>query len=70
MWNSIEQIAAQRGETVDQAAASLGVSLKQLRRVATGSSFGSKAFWRRMVEWSGGKITPNDVLPLGKERAS
>lgn len=59
MIEHIKKIAAEKGMTFEQAAAHFGLSRYQLRRIALGSSPGSVEFWRAMIKWSSGAITPD-----------
>ncbi len=59
MLNEIKSIATGKGQTFEQAAAHFGMSRYQLRRIALGTSPGSVDFWREMIKWSSGRVTPN-----------
>jgi len=60
MIEKIKKIAAKKGKTFEQVAAQdFGISRYQLRRIALGQSPGSVRFWREMIKWSSGRITPD-----------
>lgn len=66
MKDELIAIASEKGQTLAEAAAEIGVSRRQLERIAkrlegngTKATFGTLRFWRGMVRWSGGRITPD-----------
>jgi len=59
MLDEIKEIAGQKGQTFQDVARQIGVSRFTLYRVANSETVGSRDFWNGMIEWSGGKITPD-----------
>ncbi len=59
------------GATLDEAAAGIGMtSAATLSRIENGKGNPSADLMRRIAEWSGGTITPNDlVLPQSEAAA-
>lgn len=74
MIEQIKKIAALKGQTFEQVAADFGLSRYQLRRIALGQSPGSVEFWRKMIKWSSGQITPDarfkDEIDAAREDAA
>lgn len=62
MWDLWKQIAAEKGQTVEQAAGACGVSRWAVWRILSGRVRGGAGFWERTIRWSGGRITPNDLF--------
>lgn len=62
MLDRLKTIAARRGLSLGQAANQIGVSLRQLRRILDRDSFGSIDVWCRIIQWSRGELTPNDLF--------
>jgi transcriptional regulator with XRE-family HTH domain len=62
MMHKVKSIASERGQSFEQVAAETEVSRGQLYRICRGRSGGSPRFWRAMIRWSDGRITPNDFF--------
>lgn len=56
------------GVTLDQAAAAIGdTTAATLSRVENRKVSPSADLMRRIAEWSGGKVTPNDLIGISGE---
>lgn len=69
MEHPIRSLRKERGLTLEQAAIALGISKGNLSRIETGAHGASDQLKRRISEWSAGRITPNDLIAYGDERA-
>jgi transcriptional regulator with XRE-family HTH domain len=64
MEHPVRALRRQRGLTLEQAAAEIKTSKGNLSRIETGAHGASDDLKRRIYEWSGGTITPNDLVNL------
>jgi transcriptional regulator with XRE-family HTH domain len=70
MVHPIRLLRQERKLTLEDAARELGVSKGNLSRIETGIHGASDTLKRRIVEWSGGKITASDLLDYQPTKAS
>lgn len=67
MEHPIRALRRERSLTLDEAARQLGISKGNLSRIETGAHGASDPLKRRIAEWSGGSITPSDLVAFVPE---
>jgi transcriptional regulator with XRE-family HTH domain len=66
----IKKLRLKRKLTLEDAARELGISKPNLSRIENGRHGASDPLKRRIVEWSGGRISASDLLNYHHEAAA
>jgi transcriptional regulator with XRE-family HTH domain len=66
----VRRLREKRKMTLIQAGRELGISAPSLSRIENGVHGASDALKRRIVAWSGGKITASELLNYQRDEAS
>lgn len=62
MEHPVRKLRHERNLTLEEAALQLGTSKGNLSRIETGAHGAGPELIRRIQDWSGGKVTPNDMF--------